>query len=352
VTALQTGWWLLVGVLLTVYAVLDGFDLGVGIWHLFARRDEDRRTLLRSIGPVWDGNEVWLLTGAGALFAAFPPVYAAVFSGLYLPLMVLLAALIARAVSFEFRNKEESPRWRRAWDVAFAFGSLVPALLFGVVVGNLLLGLPLDARGDFAGTPFDLLNPFAGLVGALAVFLLAAHGAAWIWIKTDGPLAAQARGWALVGTVFAVPLFLGASLWVLLGQPHLLRNFTACPALFTLPVVGLYALACAGWSILRGRPGQAFFFTSTAVVALMATFGASVFPDFVRASNPGATSLTAYNASSSPLTLQAMLVVALLGMPLVVGYTIWVYRKFRGKVGQGSVTMISIGRASERTSGW
>jgi cytochrome d ubiquinol oxidase subunit II len=249
--------------------------------------------------------------------------------------MALLAALIARAVSFEFRNKEESPRWRRAWDVAFALGSLLPALLFGVVVGNLLLGLPLDARGDFAGTPFDLLHPFAGLVGALAVFLLAAHGAAWVWMKTAGPLSDQARGWALVGVLLAEPLLLGASLWVLSGQPHLVRNFAAFPALFTLPVAGLYALACAGWSILRGRAGQAFFFTSTAIVALMATFGASLFPDFVRASNPGATSLTAYNSSSSLLTLEAMLVVALIGMPLVVGYTIWVYRKFRGKVGQG-----------------
>jgi cytochrome bd ubiquinol oxidase subunit II len=334
-SALQVVWWLLVGVLLTVYAVLDGFDLGVGIWHPFARTDEDRGTLLRSVGPVWDGNEVWLLTGAGALFAAFPPVYATVFSGLYVPLMLLLAALILRAVSFEFRGKEDSRIWRAGWDAAFTFGSCVPALLFGVVVGNLLLGLPLDGRSDFHGTFLGLLNPFAVLVGALGFFLLAQQGATWAWIKTEGPLAEQARAWSLLGSGLSLLLFLAASACVLRAYPHLRVNFAAVPALWTLPVLGLYALGCTFWSVLRGRAGQAFLFSSVSVVSLMALFGASMFPYLVRASNVASLGLTAFDSSSSRRTLEAMLVLALIGVPLVAGYTIWVYRRFRGKVRSG-----------------
>jgi cytochrome d ubiquinol oxidase subunit II len=332
---LQLVWFLLVGVLLTVYVVLDGFDLGVGIWHLFARREEERRTLLASVGPVWDGNEVWLLTGGGALFAAFPPVYAAVFSGLYLPLMLALFALIARAVSFEFRGKEDAAAWRSGWDKAFALGSMIPALLLGVVAGNLLRGLPLDVRGDYAGGFFELLNPFAIVVGALGFALFAQQGAVWVWMKTEGELTDQARGWAFLSWGAASLLFVTATVWVLVGLPHLRDNFSALPVLWGLPAAALVLLALTGWSVLGDHPGRGFLFSSLAIVAQMATFGASVFPNFVRAANDPRLSLTAYNSSSSELTLQAMLVIALLGVPVVALYTIWVYRKFRGKVRVG-----------------
>ncbi len=332
---LQIVWFLLVGLLLTVYVVLDGFDLGVGIWHLFARRDEERRTLLASVGPVWDGNEVWLLTGGGALFAAFPPVYAAVFSGLYLPLMLALFALIARAVSFEFRGKEDAPAWRKGWDLAFALGSMVPALLLGVVAGNLLRGLPLDVRGDYAGGFLELLHPFALVVGGLGFALFAQQGAVWVWMKTEGELTDQARGWAFLAWGVAALLFVAATVWVLAGLPHLRENFAAFPLLWALPGAAVVLFVLTGWAVLADHPGRGFLFSSLTIVSLMATFGASVFPHFVRAANDPRLSLTAYNSSSSELTLQAMLAIACLGMPVVVGYTIWVYRKFRGKVRVG-----------------
>ncbi len=196
--ALQTIWFLLVGILIAGYAVLDGFDLGVGMLHLFiARNDRERRTLLSSIGPLWDGNEVWLLTGGGAIFAAFPRVYATVFSGFYIPLMLLLAALIARAAAVEFRSKEESPLWRSAWDVTFAVSSLVPALLFGVAIGNLMRGIPLTSDGEFAGTFVSLLNPFALATGLLSVAMFVMQGASWLSLKTEGDMrerAIQASG--------------------------------------------------------------------------------------------------------------------------------------------------------------
>ena len=192
---LQTTWFLLVGVLLAGYTILDGFDLGVGTLHLFlAKDDRERRTSLNSIGPVWDGNEVWLLTGGGALFAAFPPVYATVFSGFYLALMLLLVALIVRAVSLEFRSKEASPRWRQGWDVAFAVSSALPALLFGVALGNVLRGVPLDADGEYAGTFFTLLNPFALVVGLGGLAMFVMQGACWLNLKTEGAMKARAGG--------------------------------------------------------------------------------------------------------------------------------------------------------------
>lgn len=334
-TELQVVWFLLVGVLLTVYVVLDGFDLGVGIWYLFARRDEERRTLLASVGPVWDGNEVWLLTGGGALFAAFPPVYAAVFSGLYLPLMLALCALIARAVSFEFRSKDDAPGWRAAWDLAFALGSMIPAFLLGVVAGNLLRGLPLDPRGDYAGGFLDLLHPFPLIAGGLGFALFAQQGATWAWKKTEGELTDQARGWAFLSWGAATLLFVAATVWVLAALPHLRENFLAWPALWSLPAAAAVLLSLTGWAVLADHPGRAFLLSSLTIVSLMATFGASVFPNFVRAANDPRRSLTAFNSSSSDLTLEVMLAIAAVGVPIVAGYTIWVYRKFRGKVRVG-----------------
>ncbi len=193
-------WFLLVGVLLLGYAVLDGFDLGAGVLNPFvAKTDDERRTVLRSIGPVWDGNEVWLLTAGGALFAAFPLVYATVFSGFYLALMLLLAALIFRAVALEFRDQLEGAGWRRAWDVAFFLGSAVPALLLGVAIGNIIRGLPLNAAGEYTGGLIGLLTPFPLIIGLLVVALVTTHGAAWLLVKTQGALAERTRRAALAG---------------------------------------------------------------------------------------------------------------------------------------------------------
>lgn len=329
---LPTVWFILVAVLFTGYAVLDGFDLGVGAIHLFARGDEERRIQLNAIGPVWDGNEVWLLTGGGALFAAFPNVYATVFSGFYLALILVLMALIFRAVSIEVRGKHHSPRWRSAWDVAFSVASAAAALLFGVAMGNLLRGIPLDARGEYAGTFFDLLNPFSLILGVVALAHSALHGALFASMKTRGDQQTRLR--ALAGKL-ALPV-LGAYAAFAVATPflapHLAERVKAHPALALLPPVTFAALALARAASAKGRDGRAFALSCLAMVAAMAVFALLMFPALVRNSADPAASLTAANACSSPKTLSNMLVIALIGMPLVIAYTAFIYRVFHGKV--------------------
>ena len=331
-TALQVTWFFLIGVLLVGYAILDGFDLGVGIWHLFAKGDENRRKLLNAIGPVWDGNEVWLLTGGGAIFAAFPHVYATVFSGLYLAMLLLLLGLIFRAVSIEFRSKVASHRWRGIWDTAFAVGSALPALLFGVAMGNILRGLPLSESKDFAGTFFGLLNPYALMIGVLGFVMFATHGANYIVLKTEGQLADQARSWARRSSVAYLGLFIVAVVVTVITQPQLLANCRARPFLWVVPAVALIAIVMTGVANRRGQARDAFVWSTVSIAGLMAMCAAGIFPNIVPALNDPELSLTIANASSSARTLTVMLVVALIGMPLVLIYTGWIYYTFRGKV--------------------
>ncbi len=329
---LETTWFLLVGVLLAGYAVLDGFDLGVGILHLFvAREDRERRLLLNAIGPVWDGNEVWLLTMGGALFAAFPQVYATVFSGLYLALMLVLVALILRAVSLEFRSKEPSRTWRTAWDVTFAASSLVPALLFGVAIGNVLRGLPLDAEKEFAGTFLGLLNPYALLVGLFAVAMCVMQGAAWLTVKTEGELRERAfraahRAWMAFCLLWLVA---ARASWV--AAPHLWRAYDSALA-WVAPLVVFGAIVAFPLALRRQEAGRAFALSSLAVIGLVGLVGQGLYPSLVPALGNPLSGLDIHNAASSPLTLKTMLVIALLGMPVVSGYTIFIYRSFRGPV--------------------
>ncbi|MBI5526660.1 MAG: cytochrome d ubiquinol oxidase subunit II [Deltaproteobacteria bacterium] len=329
---LQITWYVIVGVLLTGYAILDGFDLGAGFWHLFARKDEHRRLVLNAIGPVWDGNEVWLLAGGGAIFAAFPPVYATVFSGMYVALVLLLGALIARAVAIEFRGKVRNECWRRGWDAAFAFGSVTAGLLLGIALGNVMRGVPLDAAGNHAGGFFSLLNPFSLLIGLCGTVMFATHGALYITIKTEGELGASAAGWAKKAwTAYAV-LYLGASAWGIGVHAHLRGNFDRLPALWLVPVAAVAAMGLIPVFLRSGAVVKAFVASSAAIALHMATVGACLFPRLVPASNDAALSLTAGNSSSSEKTLRVMLVLALIGMPLVIGYTVFAYRTFRGKV--------------------
>lgn len=328
---LETVWFLLVGVLLAGYAILDGFDLGVGMLHRFvAKSDGERRQVINSVGSVWDGNEVWLLTGGGALFAAFPKVYATVFSGLYLAMMLLLAALILRAVCLEFRSKVASPRWRGTWDTIFVVSSFLPSLLFGVAVGNILRGLPLDPEQEFAGTFIGLLNPFALVVGLLSVAMFLTQGAAWLNLKTEGPVRERARAWARGAWLAFVVLWLVATLTSRVAIPRLWQAY-AHPLAWVAP--GLFVVAAAGFRVRVGgkRPGLAFAHFSVAIAMLLATMGQALYPDLVPVLGAGE-SLTVTNASSTPLTLKVMLAIALLGMPLVIGYTIFIYRRFKGPV--------------------
>ena len=331
-TALQITWFILFGVLIGGYAILDGFDLGVGINSLFVKKSDDRRLMINAIAPVWDGNEVWLVTGGGALFAAFPPVYATTFSGFYLAIMLLLLAMIARAVSMEFRGKVDSAVWKRIWDLSFGLGSLVTTLLFGVAIGNVLRGIPLNANGDFTGTFLDLLNPISIATGILSVVMFSTQGALYMLFKSEGTLHDQMnriawRMWLVWGV-----LFIGVSAATLGTYAHISENalshsygWLACVAVFA----GLVAMPIF---LKKHAPIRAFVASSIAIFASVALVGAGLYPRFVPAATDLAHSLTVANASSSESTLKTMLVIALLGMPLVIAYTIFTYRVFRGKV--------------------
>ena len=328
---LQEAWFLLIGVLLVGYAILDGFDLGVGMLHLFlARDDRERRLLMNSIGPVWDGNEVWLLTAGGAIFAAFPRVYATVFSGFYLALMLLLVGLILRAVSLEFRSKVEDRRWRASWDVAFAIGSFLPALLFGVAIGNVLRGLPLTGDGEFAGTFFGLLNPFAVVIGLLSTAMFLMQGASWLTLKTTGVLRARAVAVARASWIAFIALWLGATAFAFVEAPRLFANYDR-PLTWIAPLLFVACTAAFPIALAHGG-GRPFALSSLSIASLIAIMGQALFPYMVPSLGDPTLGLTIRNASSSPLTLQVMLTIALIGMPFVVAYTIWIYRHFRTPV--------------------
>jgi cytochrome d ubiquinol oxidase subunit II len=329
---MNTIWFLLVGALFAGYAVLDGIDLGVGALHLFTRTDLDRRTMINAIGPVWDGNEVWLVTGGGALFAAFPDVYATAFSGFYLAFMFLLFALIFRAVAIEFRSKQESRRWRAVWDVSFSVASILSSLLIGIALGNIAWGIPLGADKEFAGSFLSLLHPFPLLVGLTTVALFIMHGAIYVVLKTEEPLQAQARLWVRNGIIFFIICYAVTTLFTLLYVPHMTETIRAHPPLFLIPVVNILAIANIPRSMHRSKDFQAFLSSCAAMLALMALFGIGMYPNLIYSLPNPEQSLTIYNAASSAKTLRIMLIMAGLGIPMVLSYTIGIYWVFRGKV--------------------
>ena len=329
---LNTVWFLLIGVLFTGYAMLDGFDLGVGALHLFTKTDEERRVMLNAIGPVWDGNEVWLVTGGGALFAAFPNVYATVFSGFYLAFVLLLVALIFRAVAIEFRSKQPMRWWRQMWDIGFSAGSILSSLLIGVAMGNIAWGIPLDERGEFAGTLWSLLHPYSLLLGVTTLALFTMHGAIYALLKTAGPLHDRLRWWVRNGMIFFIVCYAVTTMATLLYVPHMAARVRAHPWLFSLALANLLAIANIPREIHHGRDGRAFLSSCAALVTLMGLFGLEMFPNLVF-SNPYPThSLTIRNAASSAKTLGIMLWIAITGVPLVISYTVCIYWIFRDKV--------------------
>jgi cytochrome bd ubiquinol oxidase subunit II len=329
---LNTIWFILVGVLFTGYAMLDGFDLGIGALHLFTKKDEERRILLNSIGPVWDGNEVWLVTGGGALFAAFPNVYATVFSGFYLAFYLLLASLIFRAVAIEFRSKQPMKWWRQMWDMSFAGGSILSALLIGITIGNLAFGVPIDARGEFAGTFLGLLMPYPLVVGVTTVALFMMHGAIYGVMKTEGALHDKLRGWAMNCIIFFVMCSATTTMATLLYVPHMADRVRAHPWLFSIVLVNMLAIANIPREFHHNRDWLAFLSSCLAMITLMLLFGLNLFPNLVYSLPHTENSLNIYNAASSHKTLGIMLVIACLGVPIVIAYTICIYWVFRGKV--------------------
>ncbi len=362
-------WWLLLGVLLIGFAVMDGFDLGVGTLLPFVARSEtERRIVVNTIGPVWEGNQVWLVLGGGAIFAAFPPLYAVSFSGFYLAMCLILLALILRPVGFKFRGKVENTRWKQTWDGVLFIGGVVPALVFGVAVGNVLLGAPFhftDAlRPVYTGGFFALLSPFAVLAGLVSVALLVAHGAAMLVMKTEGAIAARAAHYGGIAGLCGALLFIAAGIWIATGidgfrvdslidgamasnplrkqvthAPGLwMANYTSMPWTMIFPLLGvLGALASAALLRLQ-RGGLAFIASGTSIAAVILTVGFAIFPFLLPSSTVPNAGLTLWDASSSRLTLWIMLLATVIFLPLILLYTAWVYRVLRGKVTEASVS--------------
>jgi cytochrome d ubiquinol oxidase subunit II len=326
-------WLIIVLILLTGYAILDGFDLGVGMLHLFAKEDVERRLMLNSIGPVWDGNEVWLVTAGGAIFAGFPIVYATLCSGLYMLIMLLLSGLIFRAVAIEFRSKQPMALWRWTWDVLFSFASLLIAIVLGVIMGNLIRGMPLDEMHEFTGDISDILHPYNLLVGVLTVALFAMHGAIYVLMKTEGELHDKLRAWINPTIIFFIMCYAITTSATLIYMPHMTQSVRDRPVFFLVAILNMFAIANIPREIHKGRDYRAFACSCLNIVCLMVLFGLGTFPNLVRAINdPANLSLTFSNSASSQMTLSILLIIVAIGIPLVISYTFCVYWIFHGKV--------------------
>lgn len=325
---LETTWFVLWGLLWAVYFVLDGFDFGMGtLMPFIAENETEKRILYNAAGPFWDGNEVWLITAGGVTFAAFPTAYAVLFSALYAPLLILLFGLIIRAVSFEFRNKVDNKKWRKAWDACHILGNFVPALLFGVAFGNLFLGIPIDGAGVYHGNILKLLNTYGLVAGILFVMMFCMHGMLWLAIKSASVMreraVAFAKGlwWAVTGTavVFLIMTY---------TYTDLFNNYIAMPVLFVLPVIAVAALFASRAMLRQGKVVHAWAASAT-FIGMVTLFGViGMFPRLIPSSLHPDFSLTIHNAASSPFTLKVMLVVALITVPVVIGYQTWVFLTF------------------------
>ncbi|MGE7370394.1 cytochrome d ubiquinol oxidase subunit II [Neorhizobium sp. NPDC001467] len=361
-------WWLLLGVLLIGFAIADGYDLGVGALLPFAAKtDEERRVMINLIGPTWEGNQVWLVLGGGAIFAAWPALYAASFSGFYLAMITILLALILRPVGFKFRGKIRDPRWRSMWDWGLFIGGFVPALIFGVAVGNVLLGVPfrLDQtmRAYYDGNFFGLLRPFPLVAGLISVSMLVSHGGVVAAMRCAEPVAERARRYAMLAALATTVLFAVAGLWVAFGLDGYvvtsvqqtagpsnpltktvvteggawLHNFRAYPWMTIAPALGVVGPLLAALALAARRYWAALAGSSLAIFGIISTAGLSLFPFLLPSSiNPEA-SLTVWDASSSHLTLFIMLLATVFFLPLILAYTAWVYRVMRGPVNATSI---------------
>ena len=363
-TTLRIIWWLLLGILLTGWAVMDGFDLGVGTLLPFvAKTDEERRLVINTIGPVWEGNQVWLVLGGGAIFAAWPPLYAVSFSGFYLAIFALLFGLILRPVGFKYRSKMPGKRWRDNWDRALFVGGLLPGLIAGVAVGNVLLGVPFhfddSMRIFYTGSFFGLLTPVALIAGGVSVAMLVSHGAAMLVLKTDGPVAERSARYGSVAALLSFVLFALAGAWVAFGLPGYeitsqvvtdgptnpllktaaegaaaggwLRNYSSMPATLLAPIVGLLGALASAVLLRARRGGLAFLASGASITGIILTVGFAIFPFLLPSSSQPGSSLTVWDSSSSHLTLGIMLIATAIFLPIIIAYTTWVYRVLKGK---------------------
>ncbi|SFM05257.1 cytochrome d ubiquinol oxidase subunit II [Variovorax sp. OV329] len=356
-------WWLLLGILLTGFAVMDGFDLGTGMLLPFVgKTDLERRVVINAVGPVWEGNQVWLILGGGAIFAAWPQLYAVSFSGFYLAMFAILAALILRPVAFKFRGKNESARWRTTWDWALFIGGLVPALICGVAMGNVLQGVPFRLEPDmqihYTGSFFGLLNPFALLTGLVSVAMLVMHGASWLQLKTEGEVHERARRFGGIAAIATAVLFVLAGLLLykfvegykitsaivadgpsnpllktVAHQPGAwFTNYFANPLLYLVPLLGIGGAVLAWLAMAARKALLALLASGLSVAGIVLSVGVSMFPFILPSSVDPRASLTVWDSSSSHLTLFIMLVCVIIFLPIILAYTSWVYSVMRGKV--------------------
>ncbi|VGO08916.1 Cytochrome d ubiquinol oxidase subunit II [plant metagenome] len=366
---LRVVWWALMGALLIGFAVMDGFDLGVAaLLPVVARSDAERRVVINVVGPVWEGNQVWLITAGGAIFAAWPLLYAASFSGLYLAMLLLLVALIIRPAGFKYRSKFEGTRWRARWDMLLCASGVIASLVFGVAMGNILQGVPFGAdpatlRPVYEGSFFALFNPFALLAGVLSVAMLVTHGAVLLVWRTEGPVAARARQWARGGAVLTALLFALGGVWIASGidgysitsaivtdgasNPAAktvavsagawMQNYERWPLAWAAPALGVGMALLTALLVSVRRNVLAFVASALAISGIILTVGLSMFPFIMPSTLDPRASLTVWDASSSHLTLWIMLLVTLIFLPIVTAYTSWVYRVMRGKVTEHTV---------------
>ncbi len=327
-----TWWFLVVGGLFSGYAILDGFDLGAGVLHLLLKKEESRRVALNAIGPVWDGNEVWLVIGGGALFAGFPEVYATVFSGMYILFMLFLVSLIFRAISIEFRSKEEMKWWRRSWDISYSVASIMLAFLLGVVLGNVLQGFAIGEDFEFVGNWLEFINPYAIMVGVTTVALFSMHGTIYLTLKTEGRLFAKLTILLRRAFIFFAVSFGITTLYTLIYIPHLSDRFQQYPILFFIPLLVFLSIANVPRLASKRKYWQAFLFSSLTTALLLILVAVELYPTLVLSTLDPKYSLTIYNASSSNKSLSIMLIFAAIGAPLVASYTAFVFWTFRGKV--------------------
>jgi len=327
-----TLWFLVVGGVFSGYAILDGFDLGAGAWHLFLKKDESRRIALNAIGPVWDGNEVWLVIGGGTLFAGFPVLYGTMLSAMYIPFMLFLAFLIFRAVSIEFRSKEPMKWWRTMWDVSYSVSSILMAICLGIVLGNVLQGMPIDSDLEFSGDWVKFFNPFAIMVGITTLALFMMHGAIFLTMKTEGRLFAKITLLLRRAIIFFIVTFGIVTLYVLLYIPHLSDDFKSNPVLFIFPVLAFLSIANIPSLVSKKKYHSAFIFSSLTISLLLTLVAIELYPVLIFSTSDTANSITIYNAAASDKSIGIMLNFVAIGIPLVLSYTFFVYKTFWGKV--------------------
>lgn len=328
----ETLWFLVVGGLFAGYAILDGFDFGAGAWHLFFKKEQSRRVALNAVGPVWDGNEVWLVIGGGALFAGFPIVYATLFSGLYIPFMLFLFSLIFRAISIEFRSKEKMLWWRKMWDTAYSISSILIAVLLGVVLGNVLRGFPIDANGDLQMSLLEVLNPFSLLIGLTTLSLFMMHGGIYLLMKTEGRLFAKIGILTKRSVIVFILLFSLSTFYVLLFLPHLSNGFKENPVLLIIPFLGMLSIANIPRLLTKHSYFHAFIFSALSIAFFLFVVAIELYPSILISSINPAFDISVYDAASSQKTLGIMLLMAAIGTPIILTYTLFVYRTFKGKV--------------------